>query len=91
VTEEHYTLEDNPWHDYLPLITALMRSLLIAAGGAGLTWAKNVTGSDIELWASIVCLVTGASWSFWQKIQAKRALRRAARNPAGAPTPALPA
>lgn len=86
-----YTLDNNPWHQYVPLAASLGRTLMIAAGGAGFTWAKNVTGDQVELWISAAFLAGGASWSFYQKIQAIRALHRASRNPAGAPPPSLPA
>lgn len=79
------------WSAYLPLVTSLVRTLLAAAGGVGFTWALTVNADQIQMAVSAAMMAAAALWSFWQKIQSMRALRRAAMNPPSAPTPKLPA
>lgn len=79
------------WAAYLPLVTGLVRAILAAAGGAGFTWALAVNADQIQMAVSGAMILASALWSFWQKLQAMRALRRAATSPMTAPTPKLPA
>lgn len=79
------------WSAYLPLVTALVRTLLGVAGGAGFTWALTVNADQVQMGVSAAMMAAAAIWSFWQKIQAMRALRRAAANPEGITPPKLPA
>lgn len=79
------------WAAYLPLVTSLVRTLLAAAGGVGVTWALAVNADQVQMAVSAAMIAAAALWSFWQKIQSMRALRQAAWNPPSAPTPKLPA
>ncbi len=79
------------WQAYFPLVTSLVRTLLAVAGSAGFTWALSVTASQVEMAVSAAMILAAAVWSFWQKVEAMRALRRAAANPVGAAVPKLPA
>jgi len=79
------------WQAYLPLATALARTLLATAGGVGFTWAQAVTADQVQMGVSAAMILAAGLWSLWQKIQAQRALRQASTNPISAPTPKLPA
>ena len=79
------------WQAYLPLLTALARHLLGAAGGVGFTWAYSVTADQTQMAVSAAMILAAGLWSVWQKFQALRALRTAATNPQGTPPPKLPA
>lgn len=79
------------WAVYLPLIAALARTLLAAAGGVGFTWALTVNADQVQMAVSAAMAVAAAVWSLVQKVQATRALRIAAANPPGVTAPKLPA
>lgn len=79
------------WSDYVPLVTTLLRQVLMAAGAAGFTWALTVNASQIQMAVSAALVVASAVWSFIQKIKAKHALRVAAASPATSAAPKLPA
>jgi len=79
------------WAAYLPLITTLVRTSLAVAGGVGFTWALTVNADQVQMGVSAAMILASAVWSFWQKVQAMRALRTAAASPAGTPAPKLPA
>jgi ABC-type nickel/cobalt efflux system permease component RcnA len=79
------------WQAYLPLVTSLVRSVLGVLGGAGFTWALTVNDSQLQMIVSALMVLAAAVWSFYQKLQAQRALREAAVAPASAPAPHLPA
>lgn len=79
------------WQAYLPLVTSLVRTLLAAAGGVGFTWAYSVTADQVQMAVSAAMMVAAGVWSFYQKVQATRALRKAAANPPGVTPPKLPA
>ena len=90
-------MSDNPgvmpdsWSVYVPLVTSLVRSLLGIAGGAGFTWALAVNASQVQMAVSAAMMAGAAIWSFWQKIQAQRALNKAAAAPAHTAPTTLPA
>jgi ABC-type nickel/cobalt efflux system permease component RcnA len=79
------------WQAYVPLATALVRTLLVAAGSAGFMWAQTVSASDIQMGVGMAMIIASGCWSLWQKIQAQRALRQAAAAPMLVPPPKLPA
>ena len=79
------------WAAYLPLVTSLVRTILGVLGGAGFTWALTVNGDQLQMGVSAAMMTAAALWSFYQKIQAMRALRRAATAPQTTVTPKLPA
>lgn len=79
------------WAAYLPLVTSLVRTLLAAAGGVGFTWALAVNADQLQMGVSAAMIAASGIWATYQKIQAMRALRRAADQPAGLAPPQLPA
>lgn len=79
------------WTPYVPILTALVRTVLAALGGVGLTWALAVNANQVQMGVSAAMVVGAAGWAAWQKIAAVRALRIAAMQPASAPVPKLPA
>lgn len=79
------------WAVYVPIATGVARTLLAAAGSAGFTWAKAVTGDQVQMYVSLAMIVAAGVLSAWQKIKAARALRTAAANPPGMTAPKLPA
>lgn len=84
--------DDAPdWTPYFPIVTSLVRTVLVALGGAGFAWAKAVTGDQVTMGVSAAMVIVAAGWSAWQKVAAVRALRKAAKQPASAPVPQLPA
>lgn len=79
------------WSAYLPLVTSLARTILGVLGGAGFTWALAVNADQVQMGVSAAMVLASALWSFWQKVQAMRAIRTAAANPVGVTPPKLPA
>lgn len=63
------------WSAYLPILGGLFRAILAALGGLGFAWANAVTGSQIEMAASLALMLGAAGWSAWQKIAEVRASR----------------
>jgi hypothetical protein len=78
------------WAPYVPILMGLCRTVLGVLGSAGVTWALAVTASQIEMAVGAAMILIAAGWSAYQKIEAQRALHRAAAAPVGDPAPKLP-